>query len=157
MSTPTVLARMIVVVPFFALAAAGKTPVSNWDDVQKLPPGTEVRVAAGAEKALTGTLEGVTDTTLSILSVGAGRQSIEKTQIVSLSVKKPGRRLRHTLIGLGVGLVVGTAEGLAAGNCSAGCKANQSLTAYSIAGGAFWGALVGAAWPAGGWRKVYMR
>jgi hypothetical protein len=156
MLKPTVLSRRIVLLPLLVLAAAGKAPVSNWESVQMLAPGTEVRFAAGTAKVVDGTLVSVTDTTLLILSVGAGQQPIEKTRIASISVKKQGHRLRNTVIGLGVGLAVGAVEGVAIGSCKT-CKLDQSTLGYAMGGGAFWGAAVGAGWRTGGWRHVYER
>lgn len=138
---------MIVLFP--ALAIAG------WDNIRALAPGTQVRVVAGNAQKVSGTLESVTDTTLLLLN-NAGRQPFEKTQIASISVKKPGHRQRNILIGLGVGLAAGAALGAAAGDCRT-CKQNQAPLGYAIGGGAFWGSLVGAVWRTGGWRKVYER
>lgn len=98
----------------------------------------------------------MTDTTLSILRLG-GPQPFERTQIATISVKKRGHRLRNALIGVGVGIAVGVGIGLAAGGCKIACKDNQTVLGYAIGGGAFWGAVVGVAWPTGGWRKVYVR
>ncbi len=138
---------MIVLLPVLAIA--------DWDSVQALAPGTQVRVVAANAQGVNGTLESVTGTTLLLLS-DAGRQPFEMTQIASIAVKKPGHRQRNILIGLGVGLAAGAAIGVAAGDCQT-CKPNQSTLGYAIAGGAFWGSLVGAVWRTGGWRKVYER
>jgi hypothetical protein len=156
MRKPTFPARVIVLLPVLALAAAGKAPVSSWDSVRMLTPGTQIRVAASNAKAVGGTLESVTETTLMILSGATGRQLFEKTQVTKVSIRKAGHRGRNILIGAGVGLAAGAAIGVAAGNCST-CKSNQSMLRYSIGGGVFWGALVGAVWRTGGWRTVYER
>jgi hypothetical protein len=153
MPKPIVLSRMIVLLPVLAIAA-GKAPISDWGSVQTIAPGTQVRVVAGGAKAVGGTLVSVTDTTLLILSVGAGQQPFEKAQIASLSAKKQGHRLRNTLIGLGVGLATGAAIGVAAGECKT-CKPNQSTMGYAMGGFGFLGAVVGAVWRTGGWSKVY--
>jgi hypothetical protein len=145
---------MIILLPVLAIAA-GKAPISDWDKIQVLAPGTQVRVVAGNAQRADGTLDSVTGTTLLLLT-DAGRQPFEKIQIASISVKKPGHRQRNILIGLGVGLAAGAVIGVAAGDCQT-CKPNQSTLGYSLGGGAFWGSLVGAVWRTGGWRKVYER
>jgi hypothetical protein len=144
---------MIVLLSVLTIAA-GKSPIPDWGGVQMIAPGTQVRVIVGDAKAVNGTLISVTDTTLMVLSVGAGQQPFEKTQIASVSVRKQGHRIRNTLIGLGVGLAVGAAIGAAAGNCNT-CKANQADIASAMGGFGLWGAAVGALWHTGGWRDVY--
>jgi hypothetical protein len=153
MPKPTVLSRMIVFLLVLAIAE-GKGPFSDWGSVQTIAPGTQVRVAAGNAKAVSGTLVSVTDTTLVMLSVGAGQQPFEKTQVGSVSVKKQGHTLRNILIGVGVGLAAGAVEAVAIGSCK-DCNPGQSTYGYALGGGAFWGAVVGAVWHTGGWRDVY--
>src|SRR5580704_6085449 len=102
MPRPTVLSQMLVLLPVLAVAG-GNATISDWGSVQMIAPGTQIRVAAGTAKPVSGTLVSVTDTTLLLLSVGAGQQPFEKAQIVSVSVKKQGHRVRNSLIGLGVG------------------------------------------------------
>jgi hypothetical protein len=145
MPKPTVLSRIIVLIPVLAIAA-GKTPISDWGSVQTIASGTPVRVVAGKAKAVSGALVSVTDTTLLILSEGAGQQPFEKTQIASVSVKKQGHRLRNTLIGLGVGFGIG----LASGGRYTDESRPESGGSYGMLG-----AGVGAVWRTGGWRKVY--
>jgi len=159
----TAFSHMLVLVPFLALTAAGQAPASKWDKLRMLASGTEVRVAAGTAKPVSGALESVTDTTLVILTVGSGPQSFDKTQIASIEVKQPGHRLRNTLIGLGVGAGAGLIGGVAGtSNCSRlssggwDSLCHDAIAAVTIAG-AVVGTVVGVAWPTGGWRKVYER
>ena len=49
------------------LCAQGVTAPSDWAAVQRLVPGTHVRVAAGSRR-LTGTVQSATDTTLTVLN-----------------------------------------------------------------------------------------
>ncbi len=154
-----VFSRMLVLVPLLVLSAAGQASASNWDAVRMLASGTEIRIAAGTAKPVSGALESVTDTTLVILTVGSGPQSFDKTQIASIAVKKPGHRGRNTLIGLGVGLGAGLIGGVAGtSNCSGGWDflCHNVIAAVTIAG-ALAGTVVGVAWPTGGSRKVYER
>lgn len=149
--------RKIALLPLLGLTAAGQSPGSHWENVQALAPGTTIRVAAGKAKGISGTLESVTGTMLLISTADLGRQPFERTEIASVSVKKPGHRARNTLIGLGVGLVAGAGLGLAAGECKNGCKPNQSTFDYAIINGGVLGAVIGVVWRTGGWRKVYER
>jgi hypothetical protein len=166
MPQPISLSRALILIPILSLAAAAQTPVSNWEIVRMLPPGTEIRVAVGApgpglSKPIQGTLESATDTDL-VLTQRTGPQSFPRAQIASVSLKKPGHRVRNSFVGLGVGTAVGIVFGLALGAAQAD-NCHQFLCGLSVPiGGAVFGAIglvsgtiTGVAWPTGGWRKIY--
>lgn len=165
MPNPTVLSRMIVLLPVMAIAAAQSAP-SNWDNVKTLAPGTQVRVASGAStpgksKPIVGMVESVTDNDLVIMQ-GAGPRSFPRAQITSVSVRKQRRRVRNTLIGLGVGAAAGIAIGVGVGAAQAHncqkllCGFAVPIDAAGIgAVGLVAGTLTGAFWPAG-WQVVYI-
>lgn len=109
----------------------------------------------GSSAPLQGKLEGVIDSAL-VITLPAGKQSLPRTEIHSVSVRKKGHRLRNTFIGLGVGAGAGLGIGAAATN---GC--DEFLCGIVIAAaagiGAVAGTVIGVVWPTGGWRKVYAR
>jgi hypothetical protein len=140
---------------------------SNWDKVKMLAPGTQIRVAAeaskpGAPQQIQGTLESVTDSEL-VIQQGTGTQPFPRAQIVSVSVKTNGHRVRNALVGLGVGTAAGAVIGFGVGhaNCSktgAWCGLDQIWGAgVGGLGGLAGGTLTGVFWPTEGWRKIYTR
>jgi len=139
--------------PVLSLMAAGQAPISNWDSVKTVAPGTEVRVTSGNSKPVRGKLDNVTDNNL-VISPGTGPQSFPRPEIRSVSVKKKGHRLRNTLIGMGAG----TAAGLGIGGAAAsGCKQLLCGLAVPVYGaiGFIAGTVTGLVLPTGGWRQVY--
>src|SRR5271170_3281328 len=105
------LIRAAIVFPILALGAAAQTPVSPWESVKALAPGTEIRVASAKAQTIQGALESVTDSELVVRKQGGGPQSFQRDRIMSVSVKGKDHRLRHALIGLGVGTAVGLGVG----------------------------------------------
>ena len=158
------LARFLVLPLIFSLVAAAQAPApaSNWDHVKMLSAGIEVRVVAGTSKPVVGSLESVTDGEL-ILRLAAGPQTFPRPQIMSVSVKGKGHRLRNALIGLGAGLAAGIAIGAVVGKEQSNSCRGEILCGISVpldAGlgggiGLVGGTLTGVVWPTGGWRKIY--
>ena len=165
MPKPIVLSRMIVLLPVLVISAAAQAPPSNWDNVRTLALGTQVRVVAGTStpstsKPIVGTLGDVTDNDL-VLMQGSGPRSIPRALITSVSVKKQRRRVRSTLIGLGVGTAAGIATGAGLGAAQAHncrellCGLALPVDAAGVGAiGLVAGSLAGAFWPAG-WHPVY--
>jgi hypothetical protein len=146
---------------------SASAPASEWDNVKMLAPGTQIRVAddaskQGAPQQVQGTVESVTDSEL-VIQQGAGTQSFPRAQIVSVSVKTNGHRLRNALVGLGVGTAAGAVIGFGIGhaNCSktgAWCGLDQIWGAgVGGVGGLAGGTLTGVFWPTEGWSKIYTR
>ena len=138
----------------FALAASGQVPTSDWADVQKIAPGTELRIGVENLKPIRGKLESVTDIAL-LLRPGV-RPSVDRPQIVTIAVRKKSHRVRNTFVGLGIGVGVGLGIGAIA---AAGCKEFLCDLSFPVGGalGLVWGTATGALWPTGGWRTVYRR
>ena len=145
----------LALLPLLTLAAEGQTATPNWDSVRAIARNTEVRITYDTAKPIRGSLESTTDLSLTL---GPGAQSFARPQIISVSVKKKGRRVRNTFIGLGVGLAAGFGIGAAAAG-GAGCRGGFCGLAIGAIGGIgmLSGTVVGVAWPTGGWREVYRR
>lgn len=92
------------------------------------------------------------------LTPGKDERRLERATILRVSVKKPGNRVRHTLIGLGIGAAAGIALGAVAdARCTGDCiEGKEPLGKEAGVGfGALIGTIVGVALPSGGWREVY--
>jgi len=148
-------ARVVVLIPLLAMLAMGQSPSSKWADVTMIAAGNQVRVATGSSKPIQGTLESVTESAL-VIKQKSGTQSFQQTEVVSVSVKKKGHRVRNTFIGLGVGAGAGLGIGAAATN---GCT--ELLCGLAIGAstgiGIIAGTVTGLVWPTGGWREIYVR
>ena len=146
-----------VLVPLIALAAAGQTATPDWDKVRALTRTTEVRIASDKAQSVQGRLESTTDVSL---TVSPGVQSFDRTQIISVSVKRKGHRVRNTLIGLGVGLAAGIGIGAATvSRCQGKICGIAAGAMIGVVGGIgmVGGTVIGVVWPTGGWREVYRR
>lgn len=141
-----------LLLPLFATA---RTSSSNWESVRAITPRTEVRILSSNAQPIRGTLDSTTDISV-IMTTGA--QSISRPQIVSVSVKKRGHRVRNAFIGLGAGLAAGIGLSLATASRCNGEICGIAAAGRVIAGGGLGligGTVAGIAWPTGGWREVY--
>jgi hypothetical protein len=158
------LIRAAISIPILAFGAAAQTPVSTWERVKALAPGTEIRVASATAKTIQGALESVTDSELVVLKQGSGPQSFPRERIVRVSVRGKDHRLRNALIGLGVGTAVGLGVGYGIGHAQANNCSNKggwfcgldegAGIAVGGVGGLVGGTLTGVFWHTG-WRELY--
>jgi hypothetical protein len=153
----TIVIYPAILVPFLTLSVAAQTSSPNWESVRAITRTTEVRVRTDNTTPVRGSLERTTDSAL-IMSISA--QSIERPQIVSVSVRKKGHRMRNTFIGIGVGLGAGLGIGFATASRCRGEICGIAAAAGVAAGGVLGivvGGVAGVAWSTGGWREVYRR
>jgi hypothetical protein len=147
-------ATLAVLLTFSAIA---QTPSGNWANVGTIARTADVRIGRDSAKPLRGSFESVTDIAVII---STSPQPIGRPEIASVSVRKPGHRVRNTFIGIGIGLVAGVGLGVAtASRCSSeicGIAAVGSVAAGGVLG-IMVGGVAGVAWPTGGWREVYRR
>jgi hypothetical protein len=97
------------------------------------------------------------DDGLSIITA-SGEQRLSRNTVARVSIRKPGHRLRNTLIGLGIGLAVGLTLGaIADSRCTGNCIEGKTPLGKEIGAplGALVGVIIGVAVPTGGWREVY--
>ncbi len=139
--------------------AASLTAQSDWTHVQSLAAGTKIRIEVANSKPISGNLQSVSETSITI-DPGGGARSIDQPQVSRVSVRTPARRKRSIVIGLSIGAAAGAGLG---GAAAAACQNNicgghgAAEVAGGAAGGGLIGALIGAAVSHGGWREVYRR
>jgi hypothetical protein len=143
-----------------AQSAAAPGSKSDWAAVQSLAIGARIRVSTTDRKTIQGAFQSATGEGLA-LGRPSGAETLALSSIKSVSVKGPGHRIRHAMIGLGLGAAGGL--GLGAG-LDAGCNPHAFLGCLGgpnfgkevlTPAGAVIGFGIGAALPAGGWREVY--
>ncbi|MGJ5817981.1 hypothetical protein [Paludibaculum fermentans] len=149
--------------PAFVLAAllchplGGREPkpISNWSNLSGLTAGSEIRVTLAGGQQLRGFLLRVTPESV-LLNATTSQETLARAAILRVALKKPGRRGRNTLIGLGIGAAGGLAigAGIDARSNSGGWFQNAGKGVIGPLG-AILGTVVGVAWPTGGWKDVY--
>lgn len=149
--------RLGVLLVVVATTLVAQTNVGDWNTVKALTTGTQVRITAGS-RSVRGEIERTTDDILVVTS-GKGQEMFDRQQISVVSVKKPSRRKRNTLIGLAAGAGGGLAIGIAArpGPGQWEIVSSEAVTAGLVGAGAIVGSFVGVIIPTGGWREVYKK
>jgi len=148
--------RIAAALLLLAATVAAQTNASNWNTVKALAAGTDVRILNGS-RTVNGKIEGVTDETI-VVNSGKGQETFKQQDVLRVSLKKNGHRMRNALIGLGVGAGVGVGVGAAAdANCTGLCFGANFAKAIFTPLGAVAGVLVGALIPTGGWREIYKK
>ena len=96
----------------FAFAALGmscaraQSPKSNWDNLNGLPPGAEIRVFLAGGKTVRGFLQKADADSLAITAT-TSQERLPRQDVKRIQLKRQGHRGRNTLIGLGVGAAAG--------------------------------------------------
>src|SRR5690242_4116462 len=103
---------LVVLAAGFATAAAGQSAKSlaNWANLNQLAQGSEIRVTLANGRTLRGFLQSTTPESLAV-NATTSQETLVRQDIQRISVKKPGHRGRHTLIGLAIGTGAGLAIG----------------------------------------------
>ena len=119
--------------------------------------GAQVRITAGS-RSVRGEIERTTDD-IFVVASGKGQEMFDRQQVSVVSVKKPSRRKRNTLIGLAAGAGGGLAIGLATrpGPGQWEIVSSEAVTAGLVGAGAIVGSLIGVIIPTGGWREIYKK
>lgn len=150
----------LVTVPlcFAAFAAAAfaqaPNPRNDWANLNRLPVGTEVRVALANGKTHRGFLQSATADSL-LLNATTSQESVARTDVRRVQQKRKGHRGRNTLIGLGIGLGGGLIAGAAIDSKISDDWFPNAGKAVLTPVGAVIGTVIGVAIPTGGWRQVY--
>ena len=127
-----------------------------WNSLKQLSPGQQVRVVTG-KQSFKGQFQSTTDDAIIIRSEGTD-QTISRTSVQQVSLRRAGHRGRHVLIGAAIGAGAGLGTGAAIDNdCSRNsivCTGNKGKAILTPVFGLL-GAGIGALFPAGGWQEVY--
>lgn len=126
----------------------------NWERVESLPPGSEIRVLLAGGKTLRGFLQSATSDSLAI-NATMSQEKLLRPDIRRVQLKRPGHRGRNTLIGLAVGTGGGLAAGAAIDHAGPDYWFPNAGKAVFAPLGAIIGTVIGVAIPTGGWRTVY--
>ena len=153
-----ILCRAVLAAALTTTAVAQPTkPIADWANLNQLVPGSEVRVTLASGRTLRGFVQGVTPDSLAI-NATTSQETLSRLDIRRVSLKRPGRRGRNTLIGL----AIGTGSGLVVGAVADSQWSKDGFDLVPNAGkmvfpplGALVGTVIGVALPTGGWRDVY--
>ncbi len=134
---------------------------ADWDKIKQLSAGQEIQVVQNDAISTTGKFHSITDEAI-VVSTANSEQTMSRQNILRVSSKGRGRRMRNALIGAGIG--AGTGLGIGAA-MDAHDKCSQGSFCFNILPnggkeiitplGAIAGAIVGAVLPSGGWHEVY--
>jgi hypothetical protein len=144
----------------FFCATIGAQTSRDWASLGHTPAiaaGMEIEARTTGNTRLRGQFKAVDHDDLLIVTV-SGEQRLARAGVLRVSVKRPGRRLWHTLTGLAIGAAAGLTLGAVAdarctGNCIEGTTPLGKEVGTGL--GALIGTIIGVALPAGGWRQVY--
>lgn len=129
----------------------------DWANLKQLSSGQQVRVAVNGKKSFKGQFLSVSDDAV-VIRVKRADQTLSRSQIQEVSLRRPGHRGRHALIGAGIGAGAGLGIGAAIDNdCSSQsivCTGNKGKAILAPVFGLV-GAGIGALLPAGSWQEVY--
>ena len=156
-STPRhILLSALLGAALAATAAAQQVkPIANWANLNQLVTGAEIRVTLANGKVLSGFTQRVTLDSL-VINATTSQGALSRQELRRVSLKRPGRRGRNTLIGLAVGAGGGLAFGaVAVSRTRPGAMFRNLGYAVFTPLGAIVGTVVGVALPTGGWRDVY--
>lgn len=134
---------------------------ANWDNLQQLAQGTEVQIVLKDAKSYRCKFQATTDESI-VLRLVTGEQKIPRQNVLRVSSRAQRHRgrnaLRGALIGAGSGLALGAVVDANAKCLKNGpqvhCSSNYGK-GFVAGNGAFWGAIIGALVPTGGWQDVY--
>jgi hypothetical protein len=130
---------------------------ANWNAVQALSSGAEVRIKAGSRTVRCQTSQVTGDALVGVC--GNHQETFDRQQVSSVSVKKVSHRKRNALIGLAGGTGAGLGIGIAARSRRDQLQIvpNSAVIAGFTVAGAVVGTIVGVVIPTGGWREIYKK
>ena len=96
----TTLSGAVILLPILSFAAAAQAPASkgDWGNLRTLIAGAEIRVMATGHEVIRGAFREVNDDAL-IVDQPSGEKMLPRSSVISVSLKKPSRRIGYVLIG----------------------------------------------------------
>jgi hypothetical protein len=152
----SVIAALLLPATLAATAEAQPVkPIANWDNLNQVVAGTEIRVTLATGTTLRGFVQSVTPESLAI-NATTSQETLSRQDIQRVAVKKPGHRGQNTLVGLAIGTGAGLAVGAGLDSQAGpgGFFPNAGKVVFSPLG-AILGTVIGVGLPTGGWRDVY--
>ena len=147
---------LLLLVPGSAFAQSSQ---GNWDNLEQLAPGQQIRIVLKDARSFTANFQSVTDAAL-LVRLPNVDQAFERLNVLRVSSKRGSHRRRNALIGLAAGAATGVVVGVASpelgrGKCEQGsCVDAGTVTALGVLGSGL-GAGIGALIPTGGWHDIY--
>ncbi len=134
---------IILLVPVFTLAEEAK---DSWDNLKQLQPGQKVEVVDAKMKTFSGKFVSFTDQAIA-LQQGKIEVTVERADVVRVSVRDTSHRTRNMLLGAGIAggiAIAATAVPLgASSNEGNSCGACAAAIAAGFGGGAALGMIPG--------------
>ena len=138
----TVVLTLLLSLLLTPVTLLAQTGMNDWSRLNSISNGTKLSIKLKDGKKVDGTLEAVSDSSLS-LTVKKARKEIRREDVASVHEVSKKSATKATLIGLGVGAGVGAALGIA-GDASSGDNGFEELDNAIAAGVIVLGAGVGA-------------
>ena len=131
---------------FVPVSGVSQSSQHDWENLKELHPGQKIEVIDNGMKSFRGPFVSVSGEAIT-LQVGKNQESIERANVVRVSVRDTSHRTRNMLLGAGIlgGIAVAaTAVPLMAGsNEGNSCPACAAAIAAGFGGGAALGAIPG--------------
>jgi hypothetical protein len=140
-------------------AADNRNAVGNWDNLQQLAPGDNLRIVLNDAKSYKAKLESVNGNAI-VVRLASGEQTFPREAVLRVSTKGRSHRGRNALIGLAAGASAGVIVAVASPELGTGtCPQGSCVDAGTVSMVGFWGGVLGAGLgaviPTGGWHDVY--
>jgi hypothetical protein len=145
-------ALIVLVLAAPALAKGETKNARAWASLAGCSPASEIRVTPAHGARVRGAFVSASADSL-VIRTAKGERALARGEVKSVEVKVPGRRVKHTLIGMAVGA---GGAGLITAAVHAekwGTPIDETVRLASVL--AALGALTGAVLPAGGWKEIY--
>jgi len=135
----------VLVMLLLPLLASAQDAGNSWNNLKQLRAGQEIEVVDMKLKSLKGTFTSFSEEAISLRTDG-GEVGVRRDDVFRVTLREGSKRLRNTLIGMGIGAAGGVAAGVGLMERETGYAGAVAGTVALFAG---IGAGIGAALPAG--------
>ena len=139
----------VLVMLLLPLLASAQDARNSWNNLKQLRAGQEIEVVDMKLKSLKGTFTSFSEEAISLRSDG-GEVGVRRDDVFRVTLREGSKRLRNTLIGMGIGAAGGVAAGV-------GLMERETGYAGAVAGTTVLFAVVGAGLgaPFPGYQTIY--